>query len=76
MLMLNGFGITCGNCKHVADMDGFTKTISGIDLPNGDYQCPSCGIAWSVRPDGKAQVFDDGYVIPAKRKVVLIDRTL
>lgn len=73
--MLNGFGITC-KCGHVDDMDNFTRTISGIDLPDGDYQCPKCGEAWRVVADGQATVFDDGYVIPAQRKILLINRTL
>ncbi|MEJ1463363.1 MAG: hypothetical protein RPU15_08810 [Candidatus Sedimenticola sp. (ex Thyasira tokunagai)] len=69
------FGITC-KCGHTDEIDEFMKTPSGIDLLPGNYQCPSCGVAWTLKLVGHAQVFSDGYVIPARREIVEINRTL
>ena len=69
------WGITC-KCGHYGPFDDFCRSPSGIDLLEGQYQCPACGVAWEIRKTGEAQVFPSGYVIPAPRECVEIDSTL
>ncbi len=65
--------ITCGRCGQTADMDEFTKTPIGGDLPKGQYQCPFCNVAWKIEKDGEATILESGFVMPPKLKVVETD---
>lgn len=53
------FGITCGNCGHEGEIDTFTATPSGADLPQNHYQCPACGVAWKRVPVGPWRIVGD-----------------
>lgn len=57
-------------CGHAADLDEFILTLGGTRLRPGQYQCRACGLAWEVRPKGKARLGWSGMVIPAGREIV------
>lgn len=46
----DGFGITCGNCQHNADIDKFSAAPIFGELPKGEYQCPACMAAIKQLP--------------------------
>lgn len=54
--------LKCGQCNHVADFDAF-------DQGNNEYRCPGCGVAFHVRQEGEAKVYDSGLVVPADKIV-------
>ena len=43
----DGCSITC-TCGHTADIDEFTRSPLGTELPGGSYQCPGCTRAWRI----------------------------
>lgn len=67
--------ITC-RCSHVASFDAFTRTAAGIDTPRGVYQCPACGLAWSIRPGGEATIAPSGAIIPPPSVIAEAPKTL
>ena len=38
----HGIETTCGKCGHKASIDLFMSTPLNGDLPDTDFQCPSC----------------------------------
>lgn len=54
--------IKCGQCNHVADFEDF-------DQGDNKYRCPSCGVGFHVRQEGKAKVYDSGLIVPADKIV-------
>jgi hypothetical protein len=40
--------LTC-KCGYGDEIEKFMKSKSGIDLPPGNYQCPRCGVAWTIK---------------------------
>lgn len=37
--------ITCHVCGHVGDLEAFSTSPAGIELPHDTIQCPGCGLA-------------------------------
>lgn len=72
----SGVSVTCGKCQHEADFMEFRETEVSGALPDGHMQCPSCKVAWKLEIVKPAEVFDDGFVIPAKKKVKIIPSVL
>jgi hypothetical protein len=64
--------ITCGQCRHTADIFEFCETPISGTLPLGTYQCPKCRKAWRMQTQGEGQQFDSGLYIPPKRIAVSI----
>lgn len=65
--------ISC-RCKYTAPFDYFTKTALG-PLPDGEYQCPSCKWAWTVkREPGKH--YPGGLYIPGPATIKEINPQL
>lgn len=57
--------VTCGSCRHTDDIALFTtETLNR-------YVCPGCGLVWRIEKGEPAQFFDNGFVIPATRKIVI-----
>ena len=65
----DGWNITCGRCHFIDSFDVFTSTPVNGALPKHHYQCPNCKQGWSIKNEGEPVVFDDGFVMPAKRKI-------
>ncbi len=38
--------ITCGECGRAAEVERWTVSRLGLDLPRGVYQCPHCRAAF------------------------------
>lgn len=69
---MSGFTINCGYCGCSDEFDAFTRTPLGGDLPNGQYQCPKCRVAWKVQ-GSEFRVLRSGsdlMIIPGKVEVV------
>lgn len=62
---MSWMNVTC-KCGHQGDIDTFTRSAMGIDLPKAQFQCPACGAAWRVEPVGVARMTESGFVIPPK----------
>ena len=69
--------ITC-RCGHQADMDEFSRTLISGDLPPGQFQCPSCGVAWQRKESGHRiiRAGSEAMIIAGRVDVVLIERRL
>lgn len=59
------FNLTCGHCKRTDDFDLFSTS------ENNRYSCPFCGVTWRIERDKPAQFFENGFVIPPTRKIVV-----
>ena len=67
--------ITC-RCGHTADFDLFTRTALGFDRPRGQYQCPSCGFAWTIQREPGKFYFDGHLYIPGKGHITPVQSDL
>lgn len=63
--------ITCGFCRHEADIDAFTRTAVFGELPANVYQCPSCRRAIRRAVTGPGTRYDNGHYVPGP--VALVD---
>ena len=61
--------VTCGDCGHQADINDWTATPIYGDLPRGEYQCPSCGVAFK-RSIGPSEIIGNGHIIPGQVSLV------
>ena len=74
-LGLNGgmMTITCGNCGAVEDIDKWTVTALGVELPRGQYQCPRCRYAFQRRATGWQTIEDGrGAVLYVEKEIKLV----
>jgi hypothetical protein len=67
--------ITC-KCGHEADFDEFRRTPVTGELPAGEYQCPKCRRAWTLRMVTPCTVGWSGMILPGKSAVVEIPARL
>ena len=71
----DGFNIHC-KCGYSDEWDAFEKSIIGLPLPKGHYQCPSCHTAWTIKAVGEPTKLDNGFIMPATRKAIIIQTAL
>lgn len=59
-------------CGHSADLEQFTQTPSGKELPRNEFQCPKCFRAWRLEARGEGWTTPQGQYIPPERVCVAI----
>jgi hypothetical protein len=68
--------ITCGSCGQSADIDAFTRTPVGGELPKNTFQCPACGCAFERRVKGPGTRYESGLYVPGPMEVVRVETRL
>lgn len=68
--------MTCGWCGHRADLDEFTRTPVGGDLPKNTFQCPACGRAFERRVSGPGVRYESGLYVPGPVELVPVPSRL
>ena len=58
--------ITCGKCKQTNDLSAFCRC-----QPDKTYRCPACGRVERI-VDEKPTILPSGFIMPGKRKVVIL----
>lgn len=67
--------ITC-KCTYQGDFDEFSRTLISGELPPGQFQCPSCGLAWQRKETGHRiiRAGSEAMIIADRVEIVLMDR--
>jgi len=68
--------MTCGKCRHEADIDEFCRTPVSGELPSGVYQCPACGVAVRRQSTGPGTRYESGLFVPGPVEIVVVDSRL
>lgn len=63
-------------CGHEADYEDFQSTPVSGELPRGEFQCPACRRAWTVKTITPPKIGWSGMVLPGKTAVVEIPARL
>ena len=68
--------ITCGSCGATHDFEEFCRTPISGPLPRGQYQCPSCLVAWRMNSIGDGKWYPSGLYVPPDQKAVPVPAVL
>ncbi|MNO89782.1 hypothetical protein D3C76_812750 [compost metagenome] len=62
-------------CGYRDDVEAFTRTPAGVELPKREYQCPKCFRAWRIEADGEGWTTPEGrFIAPQLRCVAILPR--